>query len=356
MRLVTLRAPRVARDRSRPAWTLRRTSRGARGTSATVSRRPSSNVCRGAPAELAADLRRVDRVAPIVAGPIGHERLQRAIAVRAVERRVRRRRPQLVERVAQPIDDLRGSSARCRRRCCTSRPARPFSQHQQQAGAVILDVQPVAHVAAVAVDRQRTPLERVQDHQRNQLLRKLIRPVVVRAVRDEDRQPVGVEVGPHQVIGRRLARRVRRVRRVRRLLAEQAVGAERAVHLVGRHVQEAERCARSAPTASPTNCARRLEQHERADDVGVDERPRAVDRPIDVRLGRQVQDRASGRCSAKTRAIAVAIGDVGPHERHARIVERAARGSAGCRRRSACRRRRGDRRCARARGGRGSSR
>ena len=35
--------------------------------------------------------------------------------------------------------------------------------------------------------------------------------------------------------------------------------------------------------------ARRLQQHERAHDVRVDEGPRAVDRPIDVRLRRQIQ-------------------------------------------------------------------
>ena len=131
-------------------------------------------------------------------------------------------------------------------------PGRPCSQHQQDAGAVILDVQPVAHVAAVAVDRQRPAVERIEDHQRNQLLGKLERAVVVRAVGDQRRQAVGVEVGAHQVIGRRLARRVRRVRRVRRLLAEQPVGAERAVHLVGRHVQKPERRARRRRRAPRT--------------------------------------------------------------------------------------------------------
>ena len=101
-------------------------------------------------------------------------------------------------------------------------PGAPLLEHEQQAGAVILDVQPVADVAAVAVDRQRPAVERVQDHQRNQLLRKLVRTVVVRAVGDQRRQAVGVEVGPHQMIGRGLAGRVRRVRRVRRVFGEQA--------------------------------------------------------------------------------------------------------------------------------------
>ena len=235
-------------------------------------------------------------------------------------------------------------------------PGAPLREHQQDPRAVILDVQPVAHVAAVAVDRQRPPLERVQDHQRNQLLRKLIRPVVVRAVGDQHRQAVGVEVGAHQMIGRRLARRVRRVRRVRRLLAELPVGAERAVDLVGRDVQEAERRRAPRRRAPRSERPRRLEQHERADDVGVDERPRAVDRPIDVRLGGQVQDRRRPvrprtRAPSRSRSAMSAC-----DERHPRIVERRRRGSAGCPRRSACRRRPGGRRCGRARSGRGWSR
>ena len=45
--------------------------------------------------------------------------------------------------------------------------------------AVILDVQPVAHVEAVAVDRQRLAHQRVDDHQRNELLGKLIGSVII---------------------------------------------------------------------------------------------------------------------------------------------------------------------------------
>src|SRR3954467_8550186 len=52
---------------------------------------------RGTP-ELPADLRRVDRIAAIVPGTIRHERLQTPIA--------RLIRPELVEHVAEPVDDL----------------------------------------------------------------------------------------------------------------------------------------------------------------------------------------------------------------------------------------------------------
>ena len=94
--------------------------------------------------------------------------------------------------------------------------------------AVVADVQPVAHVAAVAVHRQRLAGERVEDHERDQLLRELARAVVVRAVRRDDRQAVGVMVGADEVIGGGLRRRVRAVRRVRRGFAERGVRRARA--------------------------------------------------------------------------------------------------------------------------------
>jgi dTDP-D-glucose 4,6-dehydratase len=48
--------------------------------------------------------------------------------------------------------------------------------------------------------------ERVMDHQRYQLFRKLARPVVVRAVGRQHRHAVGVVIGAHQVIRSRLRR------------------------------------------------------------------------------------------------------------------------------------------------------
>ena len=88
-------------------------------------------------------------------------------------------------------------------------------QHAHQRGGVVLDEDPVAPVGAVAVDRQRLALQRVQRDQRDQLLRELPRAVVVGGVGDDGRQPVGVEPGAHQMVGRRLARRIGAARVVR---------------------------------------------------------------------------------------------------------------------------------------------
>ena len=121
---------------------------------------------------------------------------------------------------------------------------------------MVADVEPVAHVPAVAVHGQRLAGERVDDHQRNELFRKLARPVVVRAVGRQRGQSVGVMIGAHQMVGRGLRCGVRTVRRVAASLRERGiVRAERAVHFVGRHVQEAEASCAPRPAPRPSTRA-----------------------------------------------------------------------------------------------------
>ena len=52
-------------------------------------------------------------------------------------------------------------------------------EYQVDGACVILNVEPVAHVLSLAVDRQRLAMTYVVDEQRYQLLRKLIRTIVV---------------------------------------------------------------------------------------------------------------------------------------------------------------------------------
>ena len=121
---------------------------------------------------------------------------------------------------------------------------------------MILHKQPVAHILPVAVDRQRLALQRIQNHQRNQLLRKLKRPVVVRAVRGQHRQSEGVKVRPRQMIRPRLRCRVGAVRRVRRRLAEcRIVRPQRSIHLIRRNMQKPETL-RAPPRSTPLQYAR----------------------------------------------------------------------------------------------------
>src|SRR5262245_53321117 len=93
------------------------------------------------PAERALGSRSVDRVAAIVTGTIGDERLEPVMADRS--------RLQLVEDVADAVDDLAiGPFVVAADVVFLASP--PVLQHLQDAGAMVLDMQPVAHVSAVA--------------------------------------------------------------------------------------------------------------------------------------------------------------------------------------------------------------
>ena len=89
--------------------------------------------------------------------------------------------------------------------------------------AVVVDVQPVADVEPVAVQRHRPAVEQVGDEQRDDLLRELVRPVVVGAAGDAHVEAVGAGVGQGEQVAARLARRVRRVRLQRVGLRPRAV-------------------------------------------------------------------------------------------------------------------------------------
>jgi len=119
-----------------------------------------------------------------------------------------------------------------------TRPAR--FEHAADGAAVVAHVEPVAHLLAVAVDREILAREGVDDDQRNELFGELQRAVVVAAVGGEHRQAVGVVPGAHQVVAGGLAGRIRAVGQGVVLLGEGRVGGrERAVDLVGGDVQEA---------------------------------------------------------------------------------------------------------------------
>jgi hypothetical protein len=160
-------------------------------------------------------------------------------------------------------------------------------QDQSQGAGVVVDIQPVAHVVALAVDRQRLAFQRVEDHQRDELLGKVIRAVVVGAVGGDDGHAVGVVPGAHQMVRARLAGRIGRIGCVGRFFGEKARVAERTVHLVGGDVVEAEAIPALGRQAAPV-AARRVKQSVGAKDIRLDERRWAVDGAVDVRLGRQV--------------------------------------------------------------------
>ena len=100
----------------------------------------------------------------------------------------------------------------------------PALEHQQHGRAMVVDVQPVAHVQPVAVELGAYAVEHVRDLARDELLDVLPGPVVVRAVRHGRLEPERAHPGRHEQVGAGLRRRVRARRAVGRGLVESAAG------------------------------------------------------------------------------------------------------------------------------------
>ena len=94
--------------------------------------------------------------------------------------------------------------------------------HVNALGMVVY-IQPVADVLAVSIDRKLLALQRVVDDQRNQLLRKLIGAVIVRAIGNIGRKFVGIDVRFNQKIRAGLAGGIGTVRIIRRRLIEKCM-------------------------------------------------------------------------------------------------------------------------------------
>ena len=164
------------------------------------------------------------------------------------------------------------------------------AEYAANGAAVILHIQPVAHLHAVAIHRQGLARERVDDHQRNQLFGKVAGTVIVRAIGRQDWHAISVMVGAHQVVAGGLAGRIRAVRLIAVGFGEgRVVRAKRAVNLVGRDMQQAKRrfCLRRQTTPVGPHG---LQQSKGADDIGLDEVFGAVNRAIDMAFGGEVDD------------------------------------------------------------------
>src|SRR6266516_2609832 len=266
----------------------------------------------GSPAEVPLDLARIDRVASVVPGPVLHEGDQIGVRLAVCPG------SQLIEdhahalhhveiRLLVPAADVVDLADLAR------------FQHAHDRAAVVLDVKPVTHLLAVAIYRKRLTGERVQDHQRNQLLWKVVRSVVVAAVGRDDRQSVSMVPRANQVIAGRFARRVWRVRLVGTGLGKGRIrGGQRAVDLISRDVHETKVLLAIARQLRPIS-ANRLEQIERAHDIGLDEIAGTMNRPIHVRFRGEVDDRARVVLREHP-AYQLAIADVALYEHMAGIV------------------------------------
>ena len=161
-------------------------------------------------------------------------------------------------------------------------PRFPSVKNQVEGTAMVLHKEPVANILAVPVDGQFITRLGIENHQRDQLLGKLIRSVVVRAIRRDNLEAIGRVVGPHEMIGGSLGGRIRRIGTVGRLLGKIALGPEGTIHLVRRDVMKSKLPRFIAAFQGGAK------QIESTDYVGFDKRRRAFNRPIDMRFSREM--------------------------------------------------------------------
>ena len=186
-------------------------------------------------------------------------------------------------------------------------------QHRQNAAAMILDVQPVADVEPLSVNRELFVVGCVVDHQGDQLFRELIGTVIVAATRNGHGQLVRAVVGEHKKIGARFAGRIRARRVDRRVFVEKQVrSVERqiTVDFVGADLVE---------TLNPEFAAS-IHQDLRSENVGFEEDPGVLDRAVHVGFRREVHHDV-GSLLFKDAVDAVPVPDVGLVEDVVRVLQ-----------------------------------
>ena len=153
---------------------------------------------------------------------------------------------------------------------------------------VILDIDPVADVLAVAVDGERLAFQHVEDHQGDELLGELEGAVVVGAVRDGDREAIGMEVGFGEVVAGGFGGRIGRAGIVGGGFGEIARVAQRAEDFVSADMMEED------VIASGPGFAGDIEEGVGAEDIGANEGFGAENRAVNVAFSGEVDDGVDG--------------------------------------------------------------
>ncbi len=184
----------------------------------------------GTPAEFAVDFRGINGITTIMTGAVGDEGDEAAGV--STDFRLK-----LVDEIAHELHEVKVRLLVVAADV-VGLAELAVGQHGPEGFAVVADIKPVADVHAIAVNGDRLAGEDALDDDGDQLLRELIRAVVVRAVRDDCRQTVGVVVGANEEVTGGLGGRVRRIGGVRRCFGEEARFAKRAENFVSAHVKE----------------------------------------------------------------------------------------------------------------------
>ncbi len=170
------------------------------------------------PAELPLELPAVDGIAKVVAGAVGDESDEIVILTfAAAEEPVSDAYESLYHVDVLPLVEAAD---------VVGLAVLPFVENEVDGPRVVLHVKPVADILSLSVDRKRFAVTDIVDKQWDELLRELERAVVVRAVGNHRRQPVGVVEGADEVVAGGLRRAVGAVGLIFHILGEEllAVG------------------------------------------------------------------------------------------------------------------------------------
>ena len=184
--------------------------------------------------------------------------------------------------------------------------------HKVDGTAMVLNIEPVSHILALAVYRERLVIQRIRDHKRDKLLRKMIRTVIIRAAADRYRQPVSPVVSQHQKVSPRLRRAVRTRSMDRRLLGKEKIRPVKrqiAVHLIGRHLMI------PCDTVFPAG----IHQHRSTEDIRIEEHLGVLDRAVNMALSRKI-DHYIGLLLLEKLIYRLAVGDIFLHEPEIRVI------------------------------------
>ena len=219
------------------------------------------------PAEFVVNLRRVDGVAAVM-----------ALAVRDVLNQVLA----LAEFLEDGLDDI-DIGAFIVAADVVNLADTALLQDEVDGTAVILDIKPVADILAVAVDRQLLVGQRVDNHQWDELLREMVRTVVVRAARNRRRQLVRAVVSHDEQVSAGLRSRIRARRLEVRLFRKEQVRTVKrqvAVDFIRRNLM----------IAVDAVLAAGIKQHARTDDIRLQENLRILNGAVDMRLRCEIHD------------------------------------------------------------------
>ena len=94
-------------------------------------------------------------------------------------------------------------------------------ENQIDCSGVVLNIQPIADILTLPVNRQRFSMADIVNKQRYQFLRELIRSIIIRTVGHDGRHSISIMIGTHEMVTRGLGCRIRAMRVILRCLIEE---------------------------------------------------------------------------------------------------------------------------------------